>query len=123
MNKSNDVAAAPVHSSAPLPCPFCGADPVTTDIRGGRYLDIACKNPDCAFGPELCDFFTPEQATALWNDRKRNADIENIIRDHITRWGKHFGVDTSCVSVSQWHPIWQQIRILLTQLHEAADRE
>jgi hypothetical protein len=43
--------------------------------------------------------------------------IEDIIIDNITGWGKHFGVDTSCVNKDRQHPIWQQIYGLLTSLY------
>lgn len=46
-----------------------------------------------------------------------SSEIETIIIDSITEWGKHFGVDTSCVNKEQKHPIWQQIFGLLTKLH------
>lgn len=45
------------------------------------------------------------------------SEIEIIIIDTITEWGKHFGVDTSCVNKEEKHPIWQQIFGLLTRLH------
>lgn len=45
------------------------------------------------------------------------SETETIIIDTITEWGKHFGVDTSCVNKDQKHPIWQQIFGLLTKLH------
>lgn len=46
-----------------------------------------------------------------------SSEIETIIIDSVTAWGKHFGVDTNCVNKEQKHPIWQQIFGLLTKLH------
>ena len=44
-------------------------------------------------------------------------EIQDIITNEITAWGKHFNVDTSCVHEIHSSPIHQQIRQLLTQLY------
>ena len=57
-----------------LPCPFCGSRCVNDTTEPEDEDCWVC--PDCVCtGP--CGQ-TPEEATALWNNRSRKIDIRNI---------------------------------------------
>lgn len=68
----------------PLPCPFCGADPVVRldDYINGKIITdplyyIACENPDCGVWPEAQGSYATEwdSVNASWN-RRISKDIE-----------------------------------------------
>jgi len=122
MSKNESVDAASMHPIVLLPCPFCGFDATIAmgpSSRGDMAFCGACSDLRCRAEGPTCE--SKQDAAIRWNRRRRNDEIEKIIVDSITGWGKHFGVDTSCVNHDKRHPIWQQIFGLLTRLH--ADSE
>jgi len=78
-----------------------------------RQLQMA--SPDC--GVVYNGKSAEEWYTLYCQEVRRNDAITNEIVDHVTRWGKHFGVDTSWVNNDRHTPIWQQIYGLLTKMH------
>ena len=124
MNQNEKRDSASVDAIVLLPCPFCGSEDVSISYDDYDFARWVCCNQCECDGPLLqVQPGTKEVALAgvvrKWNKRSGVEwnELERRIVDDITSWGKHFGVDTSCVNHDKRHPIWQQIFGLLTRLH------
>lgn len=55
-----------------LPCPFCGAQPVTDVFEDEEchFHFVNCVNEECPAASVFVSGASPEEATALWNTRK-----------------------------------------------------
>lgn len=113
-----------------LPCPFCGSVDVSICYDDYDFARWArCNQCECTGALLPIQPGTKEAALAgvvrKWNKRSGVEwnELERMIVDDITGWGKHFGVDTTCVNHDKRHPIWQQIQGLLTQLHLDATQD
>jgi|APSaa5957512622_1039677.scaffolds.fasta_scaffold166432_2 Lar family restriction alleviation protein len=55
----------------PLPCPFCGEEPVVDNslLKGARVWSVACENDDCPVDVETADFESIDDAIKAWNQR------------------------------------------------------
>jgi Lar family restriction alleviation protein len=55
----------------PLPCPFCGEEPVIDNylLKGMRVWNVACENDHCLVDVETADFESIDEAIKAWNQR------------------------------------------------------
>lgn len=57
------------HTPTPLPCPFCGCDPILVSDDGGERPSWQINCLECGATPIVISYDSVADATALWNTR------------------------------------------------------
>ena len=70
-----DTPHAPTCATDPLPCPFCGEEPIIEPWHGGGPLKriVRCANDECLVSPSVTGA-RKSTAVSHWNSRAPKAE-------------------------------------------------